>query len=209
MIAFVYFDLGGVVIRDFSGTNKWEELKKELGIIPEKAQEFEDFWIKYEPEVCVGKRSIDSLLPLIKKQFGSNHPDNYSLLIDGFVNHFEKNPHIWFVIDEIRKHYKLGLLTNMYPGMLDEIRKKELIIENKWDVVIDSSIVGLQKPDPKIFELAEKKAGSYGNKILFVENSLGHVNAASDFGWQTFLYDSKDPEKSSRDLSKFVSSIQY
>jgi hypothetical protein len=31
-IKFVYFDLGGVTILDFSGTNEWFKLKQELGI---------------------------------------------------------------------------------------------------------------------------------------------------------------------------------
>lgn len=36
MIKFIYFDVGGVAIRDFNGTDKWENLKKELGIPKEK-----------------------------------------------------------------------------------------------------------------------------------------------------------------------------
>lgn len=30
MIKFVYFDVGGVTIKDFSGTDKWEVLEKEI-----------------------------------------------------------------------------------------------------------------------------------------------------------------------------------
>jgi hypothetical protein len=32
MTKFVYFDVGGVLIKDFSKTNKWEELKKAKNI---------------------------------------------------------------------------------------------------------------------------------------------------------------------------------
>lgn len=32
MISFIYFDVGGVAMLDFSGTNKWELLKKEIGV---------------------------------------------------------------------------------------------------------------------------------------------------------------------------------
>lgn len=31
MIKFIYFDVGGVVIDDFSGNDSWRELKVELG----------------------------------------------------------------------------------------------------------------------------------------------------------------------------------
>jgi len=51
--------------------------------------------------------------------------------------------------------------------------------------------------------LGEEKAGVSGKQILFVENSAKHVDAAKNFGWLTFLYDSKDPVKSSQDLLSY------
>jgi FMN phosphatase YigB (HAD superfamily) len=203
-IDFVYFDLGGVAILDFSGTDKWSQLKKELGISAEKEKQFEDFWEKYEPELCLGKRDTDSLLPLMKRELSISIPDNYSLLVDGFVNRFEANRSIWPVIDKIHKVCKVGLLTNAYTGMLDAIKKKGILPDITWDIVVDSSIVGLQKPDSKIFWLAQEKAKANGKEILFVENSPKHVKASEQFGgWQTFLYDSSNPEVSSLKLTEF------
>ncbi len=200
MISFVYFDLGGVVELDFSGTNKWSQLKKELGISAKKDKAFEDFWNKYETEVNVG-RDVETLIPLIKEKFGSNLPDKYSFLMDGFVNRFEVNKSIWPVIDKIHQKCRIGLLTNMYPHMFEEIKKRGLLPVVKWDVIIDSSIVGIEKPDPRIFKLGEQRAGVKGKEILFVENTPSHVCAAKDFGWQTFLYDSAHPKDSSNKLS--------
>lgn len=96
---------------------------------------------------------------------------------------------------------KIGLLTNMYPNMFDEIKKRNILPKANWDVIIDSCAVGLQKPNPRIFELGERLAGAKGKEILFVENTAVHVNAAKDFGWETFLYDSAHPKESSRRLS--------
>jgi len=199
-ISFVYFDLGGVVELDFSGTNKWAQLKKELGISADKDREFEDFWNKYEAEVNIG-RDVETLIPLIKEKFGSKFPDNYSFLIDGFVNRFEVNKSIWPVIDKIHQKCRIGLLTNMYPHMFEAIKNRGILPNVTWDVIIDSSVVGIQKPDPRIFELGEQRAGAKGKKILFVENTPSHVHAAKDFGWQTFLYDSAHPKDSSNRLS--------
>jgi FMN phosphatase YigB (HAD superfamily)/dephospho-CoA kinase len=199
MASFVYFDLGGVVELDFSGTNKWKQLKKELGIPSDKDKEFEDFWNKYEAEVNIG-RDVETLIPLIKEKFGSKLPDKYSLLIDGFVNRFEVNKSIWPVIDKIHQKCRIGLLTNMYPRMFEAIKNRGLLPSVTWDVIIDSSVVGIQKPDPRIFELGEKRAGVKGKKILFVENTPSHVRAAKDFGWQTFLYNSAHPKDSSNRL---------
>jgi FMN phosphatase YigB (HAD superfamily) len=199
MISFVYFDIGGVVVLDFSGTNKWMQLKKELGISADKDSDFEDFWSKYEAEVNIG-RNLETLIPLIKEKFGSKLPNNYSFLMEGFVNRFEINKSIWSVIDKIHKKCRIGLLTNMYPHMLEAIKNRGLLPNVTWDVIIDSSIVGIQKPDLKIFELGEQRAGVKGEKILFVENTSEHIQAAKKFGWQTFLYDSTHPKDSSNKL---------
>ena len=89
MISFVYFDLGGVVIKDFSGTNKWEELKKELGVTEKKHENFGRLWSQYHNEINID-RDVDSLVPIFNKELGLKIPNSYSLLTDGFVNRFKK-----------------------------------------------------------------------------------------------------------------------
>ncbi|MBI4009409.1 HAD-IA family hydrolase [Candidatus Roizmanbacteria bacterium] len=202
MISFVYFDLGGVVTLDFNETDKWQELKRELGIPSEKYKEFDVFFQHYEGEVCVG-RDVESLIPLIKKKFKVKVTEGYSLLIDGFIKRFEKNKSIWPVIDEIRKHCEVGLLTNQYPHMFESLKKRRIIPDVAWDVIVDSSMVGLKKPDLAIFKLAEKEAGVSGSKILFIENSKSHIVATEAFGWRTFWYHSSNPERSSFKLKEF------
>ena len=80
MISFVYFDLGGVVIQDFSGTNKWEELKKELGVTKKNYEDFEKLWSQYHDEINID-RDVDSLIPIFNKELGLKIPNNYSLLL--------------------------------------------------------------------------------------------------------------------------------
>ena len=89
--------------------------------------------------------------------------------------------------------------------MFYAIKEHGLLPAIEWEVVIDSSVEGIQKPDPKIFKLAEERVGVRGDEILFVENTAGHVKAAQEFGWQTFLYDSADFEDSSRRLLSYFS----
>ncbi|MDO8487898.1 MAG: HAD-IA family hydrolase, partial [bacterium] len=86
------------------------------------------------------------------------------------------------------------------PGLLQKIKNGRLLPDESYDIIIDSSVVKLAKPDPAIFRLAESKAGIKGNQILFVENSQTHINIAKKLGWQTFLYDSAKPIISSRKL---------
>jgi len=196
MISFVYFDLGGVVIQDFSGTNKWEELKKELGVTKKNYEDFEKLWSQYHDEINID-RDVDSLIPIFNKELGLKIPNNYSLLTDGFVNRFEK------VIKEIQRVCKVGLLTNMYPGMFSAINKRGILPDINWEVIVDSTVVGYQKPDSEIYEIAERKANIKGSEILFIENTSKNIKAAESLGWQTFLYDSSNPNESSRNLMEF------
>lgn len=204
MIRFVYFDVGGVIIHDFTVSNKWAELEKEIGIID--SQKFIKFWDKYEPELCIG-RNTETLIPLIENQFGIKFPTGYSLLIDGFVKRFEANKSIWPVINKINQKCKIGLLTNMYPQMLTEIEKHNLLPKISWDIIIDSSVVKVQKPDPHIFALAEQKANVAEKEILFVENSPKNINAANNFGWQILLYDSSNPTESNEKLLEVFNAL--
>jgi len=138
MISFIYFDVGGVVINDCKGNDKWEKMKRDLGIKPEDDKEFDEFYDKYEKDVCLGK-DIDTIIPLIEKKFHIVFPVSYSMLAD-FINRFEKNIYIQPVIDRIKQDCLIGLLTNMYPKMFSMMTKKGIMPEANWDVVIDSSI---------------------------------------------------------------------
>ncbi|NTU73791.1 HAD-IA family hydrolase [Candidatus Roizmanbacteria bacterium] len=202
MISFIYFDLGGVVELDYSGTNKWEEMRRDLGVTKEQDASYESVWNRYQSKICLDC-DVDTLIPMLEKEVGVKFPEGYSVLED-FVNRFEKNPSMWPFLEEVKKKYRIGLLTNMYPRMFSLIKRRGLMPPVEWDVIIDSSVVGLQKPDPKIYELAEHLADVKGEQILFVENTKGHIEAVKQFGWSTFLYDPQKPEESMNKLTKIL-----
>lgn len=198
MIKFVYFDVGGVVITDLVANNQWSKMKRDLGVTPRMDRSFEEFFTKYEVEVCNG-RDIESLVPLMKVKFGLKFPKGYSFLED-FVNRFEKNEAIWPLIEAAKQKHRIGLLTNIYPKMLDLIKQRGLMPETSWNVIVDSSVEGCQKPDARIFKLAQEKAGVKPGEIMFVDNSQRHVKAAKKLGWQTFFYNSTDANKLNKEL---------
>ncbi len=201
MISFVYFDLGGVLDIDFSVGNGWDDLRNELGIRESQKEPFDNLFASYEREICTN-RDIETMLPILQKKFGITIPKDYSLL-DAFVKRFRKNESIWPVLSTITKYCRVGILTMMYQGMFDAIRKENILPSNAWDVIVDSSNVGFTKYDKEFFEFAQKQANVAGDQILFVENSKKHVQMAPQFGWQTFWYDTSNPMLSSRKLLKF------
>lgn len=167
---------------------------------------FADFWRQRERENCT-TRNIETLLPILKEKFGAKIPKNYSLL-DAFVKRFEKNESIWPVLEIINKTTKIGLLTNQYLHMFEAIKKRNILPPIKWDIIIDSSIVGYIKPDEEIFKIAQDKSGVSKEEILFIDNSRWNIEGARKFGWQTFFYDASDYETSSKDLLDFWKKLQ-
>jgi FMN phosphatase YigB (HAD superfamily) len=202
MIKFIYFDVGGVVISDFSGNDGWKQLKAELGVTPAMDAEFVKIWRPYEQEVVLG-RDLEAFLPILREKFNLNIPDDYSLL-SGFVSRFEANKSIWPIVDKAKRKNRVGLLTNMYAGMLTKIEEKGILPKTEWDVVIDSSIEMLKKPDKKLFELAEQMSQANGPEILFIDNTIDHITAAKFYGWQTYYYDASNHQESCRILEKYL-----
>lgn len=195
----VFFDIGGVLILDYSGTNKWTEMKRDLGITENLDEIFENIWDKNNSRICIDC-DVDSFVPEIENQTGIKLPNNYSML-DDFVNRFEKNKLIWQVANKAKEKYKVGLLTNMYPRMLSKIIQRGLLPEIDWDVIIDSSVVGYKKPQNEIYEIAERESGFSSDEIFFVDNQQRHLDSASKRGWTTTVYDPQNIIESSLELA--------
>ncbi|MFZ2026079.1 MAG: HAD-IA family hydrolase [Microgenomates group bacterium] len=206
MITFVYFDVGGVLIRDFSASSKWKELQKDIGVTQTNEAVFNEVWMSHRNRVCVDF-DVDSMIDELNTKVGLTIPKGFSLL-QGFVDRFEKNETIFNTVSEIQKQVRVGLLTNMYPRMLDMIQEKGILPPVPFDVVMDSSVVKLQKPDSQFFMKAQQEAGVKGEELLFIDNQEKHVNAAKQLGWQTFHYDSADYEGSSSRLLEFFDHVR-
>ena len=205
-IDFVYLDVGGVAILDFSKTAKWEQMLNDLEVPTKLRKKFGDLFSRYETDICVG-RAMSDFTVAAEKELGFTFPEDYSML-DDFVDRFEPNPSLGNLIKNFAKDYRLGLLTNMYPGMLNKINQKALLPEVQWEVIVDSSVVKVRKPQTEIYQIAEKEAGVLPENILFVENSQMHIDAAKERSWQVMLYDPSNIEESNNLLQKILWRLQ-
>ncbi|MFA5025890.1 MAG: HAD family hydrolase [Candidatus Shapirobacteria bacterium] len=203
-IKFVYFDVGGVTIKDFSDSDtEWNAVKKIWGIPSERSDELDKKFDDFEEFACVGSVEINDFLPILEKEFGVKVPKNFSIN-EEFANRFYKNEGIWKIINECKNKGKIGLLTNMYLGMLETIRKKELVPEIEWNTIVDSSLVKFKKPQKEIYEIAQLKSGVKAEEILFVDNMERNLVIPRSIGWKTFLYNSGDYERSNKELEQFL-----
>lgn len=201
-IKFIYFDVGGVLVEDFSETNKWDLMTDEWGIDKNKKTELHELFHKFEEEAAIG-RSVEDFIPMAREKFGAKFPKNYSLNQD-FVERFYINGGLEKIVEKLKDKYKFGLLTAMYPGMLKMIREKKLIPEIQWKAIVDSSIVKCNKPGIEIYKIAQEMAKVNAEEILFVDNKKVNLEVPEKLGWQTFWFDSQDYEKSNQELEEFL-----
>ncbi len=90
----------------------------------------------------------------------------------------------WMVVQRIRElrreGYRTGILTNNVRDWREEWTAS--IPMDLFDVVVDSSEVGLRKPDPAIFHLVCSRLGVTPDQAVFLDDSPGHVRAAEALG---------------------------
>ena len=55
--------------------------------------------------------------------------------------------------------------------------------------IVVSGVVGLMKPDPRIFELTARHAGLSPSELLFVDDSRTNIDAAAACGFDVHLFD--------------------
>ena len=201
-IKFIYFDVGGVALLDFSKTNKWNEMLFDLGVSDAVRTQFDELFDAHEKKICVGE-DINIFVNEARTKLGINFPPNYDMTAD-FVNRFEKNIPMLELLAKLKNDFKLGLLTGQYPNMLNMIFEKGLLPNDIWSVVIDSSIEGFTKPDPEIYLLAEKKTKIEKEAILFVDNKAKLLEYPKSRGWKVYEYDPANAKSSTERLTNLI-----
>jgi putative hydrolase of the HAD superfamily len=91
----------------------------------------------------------------------------------------------WMVVHKIRelkdRGMRLGLLTNNVKEFGDHWRTM-FPLEELFEEVVDSSHVGMRKPEREIYELTCSRMGIEPGEAVFVDDNLDNVEAARAFG---------------------------
>ncbi len=98
----------------------------------------------------------------------------------------ELNEELVSSIRALKKSYKIGLLSNAGPHLLDILRKEKLIA--LFDVLTISYQHGVTKPNRQIFLNAAKELGVKPEECIFIDDRLVNTEAAEKLGMQTIYY---------------------
>ena len=91
-----------------------------------------------------------------------------------------------FCRDVRSRGFRTGLLTNN-AREFEEFWVPLLPLDELFDDVVDSSAVGLRKPDPRIYELSLDRLGVDAPAAVFVDDAPGNVLGAQAVGMRAVL----------------------
>ncbi len=111
------------------------------------------------------------------------------------------------LVDRVRTLRAEGYPTALITNNVREFREawRSLVpIEELFDEVIDSSEVGVRKPDPAIFKIALERLGNpEPQRSLFLDDYAGNIDVATSLGFRGLLV-GEDPEETLRDLDRIL-----
>ena len=104
----------------------------------------------------------------------------------------DPDPAMIEVVNELRQAgYRVALLTNAVREFRPVI-EKTVPIYDLFDVIIDSSEVGMRKPDKEIYDLTSQKLGAENSQCLMIDDLVANVHGAENAGMQGLLFTTSD-----------------
>jgi putative hydrolase of the HAD superfamily len=93
----------------------------------------------------------------------------------------EVDPRMTDLVRLLRRHYRLGLLSNTSARDPDRLLAN-YGLEGLFDVAVLSAAEGLAKPDPEIFRRALQRLGTAPQATIFVDDYEPNTRAAAELG---------------------------
>lgn len=114
-------------------------------------------------------------------------------LVEGFCSKTERilrrNA---LLLGRLKERYRLGVVSNFYGNVATLCHEAGL--SDHLDVILDSTCVGVSKPDPEIFRLALKKIKAGPAETVFVGDSFEHdIIPARTLGMKTIWLKGPNP----------------
>jgi len=110
---------------------------------------------------------------------------------------YQPIPAMMKLCHQLSQHYQVGILSNF---------AKEFILEqnfhhqNIFHPIIYSGLVGVKKPDPKIYHIYCQAANCQPSELLFVDDMISNVKSAQSIGMTALLF--TDQPQLEADLAK-------
>lgn len=149
-----------------------------LSLLPVEAQRA--FWLDFWAEGFrrLGVSGADAV-PLAEELLDPVNGGNYQMVFED----------VFPALDALQARGKrLGIISNFTPNCESFLR--DLGLAQYFDFFIVSGILGIEKPDPRIFQAAVAAAGKPIGELVYIGDSVHHdVEGANDAGMDAILID--------------------
>jgi FMN phosphatase YigB (HAD superfamily)/DNA-binding XRE family transcriptional regulator len=186
-VSFVYFDVNGCLVYFYQ--RAFDKLALVSGAHLEAVESA--FW-HYNDQVCKGEISLDDFNAKLSERLGMDK----LRWQDYYIENVEPIKEMQDLLIWSAEQYKVGLLTNIMPGLLGSMKRNGQLPDVNYDAIIDSSAVGAIKPEQHIYKEAAKQAGVKPESILLIDDDRINLMAADRLGWHVIWFDDSHPQES-------------
>ena len=183
--------------------NYWRTTQLEYTWLRSLMKRHKDFWQVTE----------DSLDKSMKVFNIDNSMRNELLDLYKILSPYPEVPEILKSLKE--KDYKLSILSNGTPSLLNELVKSNNL-ENLFDDVFSIEEVGIYKPDSKVYDLPIKKYKIKNKEVAFLSANTWDVSGGGNYGFNSIwvnrnnnIFDNLDfkPEHQIKSLKELINLI--
>ena len=183
--------------------NYWRTTQLEYTWLRSLMKRHKDFW----------QVTGDSLDKSMKVFNIDNSMRNELLDLYKILSPYPEVPEILKSLKE--KDYKLSILSNGTPSLLNELVKSNNL-ENLFDDVFSIEEVGVYKPDSKVYDLPIKKYKIKNNEVAFLSANTWDVSGGGNYGFNSIwvnrnnsIFDNLDfkPEHQIKSLKELINLI--
>jgi HAD superfamily hydrolase (TIGR01509 family) len=190
MIKAIIFDCFGVLVTDsldaIINSNDLSEIQR-------------DEIKSYVTAANKGSISVAEYRSEVANILNMEHKDLNSAIKNGEI----KDENLLEYIRELKKEYKIGLLSNVTS--LDSLKSRfaENELEDNFDVVVASGQIGYAKPEAEAYEITVDKLGVFLSECVMIDDREEYVNAAVGIGMKGIVYTGmNDLKKELKDILK-------
>lgn len=187
----IFFDAGGVLFKtSFQGAGRIKQILQQRGFNEDsihsalqKADEFSRTIFNEEHIIATWedeKSYWEQYYGLIATELGDELLSHELFVCTHFVNHCELFPEVKDVLELLGSKYRLGVISNAFPSM--DWAFDRLGIRAYFQPLILSAFANTSKPKASIYHLAVKKANTYPEESLFIDDLLVNVEGARQIG---------------------------
>ena len=178
MIKAIIFDFGRVISAQ-KPMSLFRGYERELGLPPGVLNRVM-FGSAAWNEVLVGGKDLDEYWLEIGPELGLHTPQQIEAFRQRYFADEKINEGVLELIHRLRGQYKLAVLSKAPPRLAGWLADWDIL--PLFDVVVCSGDEGMAKPDPEIYGVTLARLGVEPEEAVFIDDSLGHVEAARALG---------------------------